>query len=670
MAGSLKKGKISKEDCQIQSDELYPTETFERVSSVGPTVTLTKTPDIWKTHSAVINARSSNNGVLSDATITAAISGINGASRSLYIEPGAWAIDDNLTIPSTIHLIIDNGAILTIASGKTLTINGPFDAGIYQVFSGAGSVSFGAGHVKEVYPQWWGAVGDDSTDNAVAFQSAIDALQGAIVEVPSGIYRLGSMITNDNSVLIEGAGRTTVLRITHSGAGIKLTNDAEADYDELTVNGLRNLIIDSTDETYPYTASSGILITECHFPHIENVSISFFTNGIEADTAVYFGTFIDIKVKECDNGIIFGEVGSCHDNTFLNCKILNTKSMAIELADGKANNFHFMGGEVENNYGGGVWNKGNRNVTFDNTWFENNNRDGNADTSEKYWDYFFDDQTGKANRLSELNSCYMAGDVKYEGGNLHCIKNTSISGEIVLDGTQIKFDNVLYDGSKVTLTNSPIFSFTDCYNTDFASGERYPLSTITARRVTFAVNDATPSVFGSSVFKTANTSLTTITNFDGGSEGQDITVECDDYYTVVSMTGANIKGNLYTDIHFQKNTVYRFKLINAIWRYEGSIGDHYGGKAQSVQILADEAYFRLRGARPGWGFAQIGDNEEYALFSYTSAGVVTLIENSTNVADSDSDGNFCIYDGGDHVRIKNRLAAEKVVHLTYFNYKS
>ena len=58
---------------------------------------------------------------------------------------------------------------------------------------------------------------------------------------------------------------------------------------------------------------------------------------------------------------------------------------------------------------------------------------------------------------------------------------------------------------------------------------------------------------------------------------------------------------------------------------------------------------------------QAGDGEEYALFSFTTAGVVTLIQNSANVANTDSDTDLCIYDGGTGIVIKNRLGAQKKI---------
>jgi len=61
----------------------------------------------------------------------------------------------------------------------TLTVNGPFEAGLYQVFDcvGTGSVVFGSGSVSEVYPQWFG-MAETSTDtvNVSAINKSADSI--------------------------------------------------------------------------------------------------------------------------------------------------------------------------------------------------------------------------------------------------------------------------------------------------------------------------------------------------------------------------------------------------------------------------------------------------------------------------------------------------------------
>lgn len=62
--------------------------------------------------------------------------------------------------------------------------------------------------------------------------------------------------------------------------------------------------------------------------------------------------------------------------------------------------------------------------------------------------------------------------------------------------------------------------------------------------VAFAADDATPDVSDGNAFKTANANPTTITNFDGGVEGQEVWVLVDDSNTTIDFnTGTNIIGN-------------------------------------------------------------------------------------------------------------------------------
>jgi len=60
---------------------------------------------------------------------------------------------------------------------------------------------------------------------------------------------------------------------------------------------------------------------------------------------------------------------------------------------------------------------------------------------------------------------------------------------------------------------------------------------------TFIDGDATPDVGDGNFFKTANTGATTITMFDGGSNGQVIHVVMGDSDTTIDFTGTNLEGN-------------------------------------------------------------------------------------------------------------------------------
>lgn len=88
----------------------------------------------------------------------------------------------------------------------------------------------------------------------------------------------------------------------------------------------------------------------------------------------------------------------------------------------------------------------------------------------------------------------------------------------------------------------------------------------------------------------------------------------------------------------------------------------YTGKT----TLADDGVTFLPTTLSG-GYAEVmlGDGEEFAIFTFTSAAAVSLRVNSTNVAASDSDGNLCIFDGGTAVTIKNRLGSSKQLFIHY-----
>lgn len=82
-------------------------------------------------------------------------------------------ISSNTTI--TYSTYVEAGNPIVVAAGTTLTINGPFSAGIYQVFdiSSGGTVIFGEGACLEVIPEWWYS---GTGDFAPAINAAIKSI--------------------------------------------------------------------------------------------------------------------------------------------------------------------------------------------------------------------------------------------------------------------------------------------------------------------------------------------------------------------------------------------------------------------------------------------------------------------------------------------------------------
>ena len=174
------------------------------------------------------------------ATFAAAIAAI-GASVTTLVLDAARTISINTTVPSTLSIIGTNEGVLTINNGITLTINGAFEAGIYQVFScvGSGSVVFGfPSKAEPVYPQWWGALADNAHDDTAAIQAAINSRSqtGGIVYFPAGNYYTANGITESNSlypVRLIGAG---------DYVGGTFLNCGTNNVTTLTINGYRDTL--------------------------------------------------------------------------------------------------------------------------------------------------------------------------------------------------------------------------------------------------------------------------------------------------------------------------------------------------------------------------------------------------------------------------------------------
>jgi len=116
-----------------------------------------------------------------------------------------YTFSTNETITSNITLRFEPGARLAIATGITVTINGGVDARLNQIFSctGTGAISFGSGAAKEVYPEWWGAMGDNSTACASAINAAVDSGSPRVVFCDGTYLTTGNTITVAANIDIE-----------------------------------------------------------------------------------------------------------------------------------------------------------------------------------------------------------------------------------------------------------------------------------------------------------------------------------------------------------------------------------------------------------------------------------------------------------------------------------
>lgn len=124
---------------------------------------------------------------LGAASAVAALTAASAAGGPVLIPKGTYLIDQDVTCSAPLFFA---GGVFSIAAGKTLTINGPVQAPPTQIFTGSGTVAFGQGSISEVFPQWWGAVGDGVADDTAALTATFKSLQftGGRVFFPKGTY--------------------------------------------------------------------------------------------------------------------------------------------------------------------------------------------------------------------------------------------------------------------------------------------------------------------------------------------------------------------------------------------------------------------------------------------------------------------------------------------------
>jgi hypothetical protein len=120
--------------------------------------------------------------------------------------------------PADRALRVEKGG--SINNTTDFIVNGPFYAGVYQVFAGAGDVVFQGSTITTVYPEWWGECDGNADD--VQIQAAVSCVCASgstaskvklqnktySISTPIGIYRYNTDATRYEYVNCEIVGET------------------------------------------------------------------------------------------------------------------------------------------------------------------------------------------------------------------------------------------------------------------------------------------------------------------------------------------------------------------------------------------------------------------------------------------------------------------------------
>jgi len=181
------------------------------------------------------------------------------AGKNLIVDK-PMTVSNDLTVTGRALQVVQGGS-LVVASGKTLTINGPFEAGLYQIFTGAGSVT----GLKKAYPQWWGAVGDGAHNDQPAIQAAVKASR--TVHIPAGTYLIdnngtasandGIIITNSDTT-IQGVGPKSILKQSDTCRHTILIRSSKTYVKDATLTSVRGVTIKDLYFDGPSTRQSPV----------------------------------------------------------------------------------------------------------------------------------------------------------------------------------------------------------------------------------------------------------------------------------------------------------------------------------------------------------------------------------------------------------------------------
>ena len=298
-----------------------------------------------------------------------------------------YTFTTNEIVTDNFNIIIENGAIINGAG--TLTINGPFEAGSYQVFGSGITVIFGDGVVETILPQYFGALGDGSNDDTSSIQAAVVAAEASASCPPVHFLVTGNYYKVTSPITLTGNKQLVLTGDSYIKSIIKAVNvspySAVFLFDNSTHHNLitfRDLIVDcNSAANYGFYSEYNAGAGGNSHTLIEHVRVQgALIEGVHFE----YGWDIDIINSTFINNVGGIQItNSGNALNIINTKVFNNTGVGIYWNQGSGG--RISGCTIESNEKGGLVINAVEAPSVTGNYFENNGTDTVDENFAVWW---------------------------------------------------------------------------------------------------------------------------------------------------------------------------------------------------------------------------------------------------------------------------------------------
>lgn len=554
------------------------------------------------------------------ASLNTAEALVQSTGGTLFFPAGTYRVSSSLSFGTDVTLFLAHGAKFSVDSGVTVTVSGVIRAGRTQIMSGSGTLDVTDALLDWVYPEWWGAVAlkaatGTPADSTTAIEAAINSRRNVLFDQglygTTGLHRMatdGQVVHGQGQQLpsgVDGQGGTRIVRL--SGTNYILQMGAYLHME------LSDFLFDGNSlggNAVQCVASLYATLRRLRFVDVAGTSYALYLSNINVVTFDQITLDTNYGHIQTDSG------GQCLYSTWTNL-ITGTVTGGYAFDFQNASYFTFQGGVIEGPMRTGANCRGLRfygttagDVTVTTVpYFALDSSSWNISWDGGYFNQlavttqpFFEIDGTRGVTLSNFE---VRDGVSAAGRDLIQLKNAAFGIEvsrwsvyanntfnlIVCSGT--KSSNIETRGNhwhsggagtNVWLTSSLTVDGGNI-NQTFAVGMDSPVvlirpvGTVTKTNaaimqtigvtdvlVTLTDQDTTPDISAGSNYVRADSVATTVTDLDGGYEGQTVLIVHNNGNTTYDFSSnVNLRGNAGVDWTAPTNSALRATRSGIVW---------------------------------------------------------------------------------------------------------